>query len=314
MNKPPLVSVFMPVFNQERLVSESIESVINQTFDDWELVIVDDCSVDDTFAVASSYANKIPGKVKVFRNVANLGITGNCNEVLGKCSGKYIAFTAGDDVFLPSKLEKQVRLMEKNDDCVLSYHDVEVFKHETDHTIRFWNSGDLGVSPIFGRADVVVQKLITHGTSFMAALSVMTRRDAIPVDGYDVRVPVASDWLMWIEIIAAAQKGAHVEYIPEVLARYRRHEKSVSINPSAHAMDPLVTLSIIEHKYPYLIRSIDRSRGWIRYGRGISNIISGKPKIGRKLLFSSIKFGIYSPKLLYWILVSLFPGIGAIRR
>ncbi|WP_323024132.1 glycosyltransferase [Castellaniella sp.] len=313
MIKHPLVSVFMPVFNQEKLVSDSIESVINQTFDDWELIIVDDCSTDNTFAIASKYADAFPGKIKAYRNSVNLGVTRNCNEVLGKCQGKYIAFTAGDDLFLPKKLELQVELMEANPACVLSYHDVEVFEHTTGRVIKCWNSGDAGVSPVAGLSSKVARCLVEQGTGFLAALSVMAKRDAMPEAGYDVRVPVASDWLMWIDITAAAEIGARVGYISEVLARYRRHENSVTARSSQHASDPLMTLSIVEYKYPSLVGSVDKARGYMRYSSGITTIILGNHKLGRRLLLSSAKFGLYSPKILYWLLVSFFPKIRSVR-
>lgn len=309
MNNSPLVSVFMPVFNQEKMVAYSIESVINQTFDEWELVIVDDCSTDDTFSIASRYADSFPEKVRVYRNNVNLGVTKNCNEVLHKCRGKYIAFTAGDDLFLPKKLELQMGLMQTNPACILSYHDVEVFEHTTGRVLKYWNSGDSGTPPVTGPSNEVARCLIEQGTAFLAALSVVVKRDAVPEAGYDVRVPVASDWLMWIEITAAAEAGARVEYISEVLARYRRHGNSVSAMPSRHASDPLVTLSIVEHKYPNLIQSVDKARGSIRYSSGITAIVSGNYKLGRKLLLSSIKFGLYSPKVCYWLLISLLPKI-----
>ncbi|CAM5785164.1 hypothetical protein CCAE64S_01509 [Castellaniella caeni] len=299
----------MPVFNQERMVAESIESVINQTFGDWELVIVDDCSTDGTFAIASKYAVSFPEKIRVYRNSVNLGVTKNCNEVLHKCQGQYISFTAGDDLYLPKKLELQVGLMQENPACVLSYHDVEVFEHATGRVLKYWNSGEFGASPVAGQSSEVARRLVEQGTAFLAALSVMAKRDAVPKAGYDVRVPVASDWLMWIEITAAAKANSRVEYIPEVLARYRRHGDSVSAKPSRHASDPLVTLAIVEHKYPDLIQSVDKARGAIRYSSGITAVISGNHKLGRMLLLSSIKYGLYSFKIFYWLLVSFLPKI-----
>ena len=85
----PLVSVFMPTFNQEGLVAESIESVITQDYDNWELIIGDDFSSDNTYEVVQSYAEKFPDQIKPFRNEKNLGVTANCNRILKRCKGKY---------------------------------------------------------------------------------------------------------------------------------------------------------------------------------------------------------------------------------
>jgi len=292
----------MPVYNQETLISESIESVIDQTFTDWELIIGDDCSDDDTFAVALKYQKRFPNKIRLFRNDVNLGITGNCNEVLKRCTGTYVAYTAGDDLFMPDKLEKQVALMNSRPDCVLSFHDVEVFDSETKSTIRYWNTGKEGSKPVVGRAVDVAKALVLQGTGFMSALSVMVRRAAIPISGYDNRVPMASDWLMWIDICANSQ--GTVEFIADTLARYRKHSQSITYVTKEDVTDNMVTLGLVEARYFWLREMARCRRGREYYRQGVQLILENEPKAGRAQIWVGAKTYIWSWKSLGWWLFS----------
>ncbi len=305
----PLVSVFTPTYNQEAFIAEAIESVLAQDYPNFELVIGDDCSTDGTWERVQEYQKKFPDKIVVFRNEKNLGMTENCNETLRRCRGKYIAFFAGDDLFLPGKLSKQVAAMESDPNIVLCYHDIEVFQSDTNETIRFWNHGKDSHPPETGLAHYVAKRVVRDGTAFMAALSVMLRRDAIPKGGYDARVPHASDWLMWIEVLAGASENAKVVFLPEVLARYRRHESNITNRPEVYRADPFVTLAIAEAKFPWLVPAARKCLARMRYSRGIQHILAGDRKLGRMLLLESLRGTLLSFKFFYWLLVSLFPAL-----
>jgi glycosyltransferase involved in cell wall biosynthesis len=302
VKEKPLVSVFMPAYNQESLIGEAIESVLNQTYDNWELIIGDDCSTDDTFKVAESYQRRFPDKIKLFRNPENLGITPNCNKVLKKCSGDFIAFTAGDDLFLPDKLEKQVSMMTNNPKCVFCYHDVDVFESDSGDTIRYWNVGENSSPPVTGDARTVAKALVWQGTAFMAALSVMVRRSAVPSYGYDERVPIASDWLLWIDV--CANSDGVVEYAPDVLARYRKHEESITLKMRHDITDQLVTLGLVEARYPWLRDMARRRRGYEFYRQGVNLILNGNVSAGRSQLLVGLKTHLYSWKLFGWWMFS----------
>ena len=304
MNRLPLVSVFMPVYNQENFIAQSIESILTQSFDDWELIIVDDCSTDRTYEIVKSYEEKSFGKIKATQNKINLGVTPNCNEVLSRCKGHFIAYTAGDDIFLKDKLAKQVQMMRENPDCILSYHDIEVFDSETGGGIRNWNSGSGGRKPIVGKTIDVAKQVVEQGTAFMAALSVMTVRESIPKKGYDLRIPVASDWLMWIEILAGSD--GIVLFLEGVHARYRKHGNSITSNPSKYREDNYLTLAICESRYPDLIDSIRKNRAYIYYANAVSIIqAKGCRMTARNLLYNSFKLNPKKIKIAYWLVRNL---------
>lgn len=308
MNKS-LVSIHMVTYNQRDFVGPAIESVLMQDYPCYELVIGDDCSTDGTWEIIQEYQLKYPEKIIAFRNERNIGITANCNEVLKRCSGKFIAFFAGDDLFLPGKISKQVAAMEADENIVLSYHDIEIFNSKTGEVLRYWNHGFRSHKPVVGPARLVANKVVATANSIMGAMSVMVRRDAIPHGGFDARVPYVSDWLMWIEVLAGANDSARVVFLPEVLARYRRHENNITNRSEMYIVDPYVTLAVAESKYPWLIASARKGLARLRYYRGTRFILEGKRYLGRKFLLESLKDNLVSYKFFYWLAVSFFPSI-----
>jgi glycosyltransferase involved in cell wall biosynthesis len=239
MNQP-LVSVCIITYNQRQFIHETLSSVLEQDYENIEIVVADDGSTDGTVGIILDYARKYPDKIVQIVGGPNLGITGNSNRAYFACTGKYIAWMGGDDLMLPGKLRKQIEFMEANPGCVLSYHDLDVFQSNTGKTIRFFNSGRKGFYPWQGGVD----KLVQYGT-FCGACSVMTLRTACPSYGFDERIQVASDWLFWIETAI----NGKICFIPEVLGRYRRHAGNVT-NKLKDSSEQLMTLGIIEAKYP----------------------------------------------------------------
>ena len=107
-----LVSIIMPSYNTASFIAESIQSVLSQSYKDWELIIVDDCSPDDTDLVVKPYLSN--ERIKYLKNEKNSGAAVSRNRALREAKGKWIAFLDSDDLWMPEKLEKQVRFMEKN--------------------------------------------------------------------------------------------------------------------------------------------------------------------------------------------------------
>ena len=106
-----LVSVIMPSYNTGKYIGKSIESVINQTYSNWELIIVDDCSDDDTEEVVSVFKDE---RIKCFKNAFNSGAAISRNRALREAKGRWIAFLDSDDIWKPTKLEKQLEFMQCN--------------------------------------------------------------------------------------------------------------------------------------------------------------------------------------------------------
>lgn len=113
-----LVSVITPVFNAADYLAQTIESVLRQTYAEWELILIDDGSEDDSLKIALSYEAK-DNRIKVIRKANNTGMAEAINSGCSEACGQYIAFLDSDDIWLPEKLENQVRFM-WDKDCAIS--------------------------------------------------------------------------------------------------------------------------------------------------------------------------------------------------
>ena len=113
LKNEPLVSIITPLYNCEKYIEETILSVINQTYKNWEMIIVDDCSKDKGVEIVEKY-QRLDSRIKLYKNEINLGGAGTRNKCIEKAKGKYIAFLDSDDLWKKEKLEKQISFMEKN--------------------------------------------------------------------------------------------------------------------------------------------------------------------------------------------------------
>lgn len=120
----PMVSIVMPSYNASAFIAESIESVLAQSYGGWELLITDDCSKDDSYAIAQRYAAQ-DGRVRSFRLEKNGGAAIARNYSLGLAAGRYVAFLDSDDLWKPKKLEQQLAFMQKTN-AAFTYTDYEL--------------------------------------------------------------------------------------------------------------------------------------------------------------------------------------------
>lgn len=122
-----LVSVIMPSWNTGKFIAESIQSVIDQTYENWELIIVDDCSTDNTDEVVAKFTDK---RIRYFKNEKNSGAALSRNRALREANGEWIAFLDSDDLWNPDKLEHQINFMNKHG-YTLSYTEYEKIDEES---------------------------------------------------------------------------------------------------------------------------------------------------------------------------------------
>lgn len=108
------VSIIMGIYNCEQTLEEAINSIINQEYKNWELIMCDDCSTDDTYRIAKKYADMCPKKIKIIRNDKNLTLAPSLNKCIQLATGKYIARQDGDDLSSSDRLSKQVNFLENN--------------------------------------------------------------------------------------------------------------------------------------------------------------------------------------------------------
>lgn len=233
----PKVSVMMPVYNAEKFLSQALDSILNQDFQDFHIVVSDDASTDNSVEIIKKYVEKYPDKITALFNTSNIGVTENCNRALSYCQGKYVSLFAGDDIMLPGKFSKQVALMDDNPCCVLSYHPVEIFDSDSGKVLFVTNQR--AKDDVFTTEDLLLKGGIAGGCS------IMIRRDAIPNVGYDSRLKTVSDWLFFLEI---SMKGTLCK-VDEVLAKYRKHSGGASQMTYKLLEESLYALDIFENKF-----------------------------------------------------------------
>lgn len=205
----PTVSVILPVYNGENYLRLSVESVLGQTFRDFELIVIDDGSKDSTPEIARSYGERLR-----YVRQENTGVAGAFNHGLRLAAGRYISWLSHDDVFLPAKLEKQVGAISQAATPSVCYTDVQMIGPEgniiTEHRL-----------PEHGR-DEVLRNVLTIGPVCMASYSILYDRRCIDEIGmYSVKLRYAQD----IDMLARLAQRFPLIHVPEVLMQVREHEQ-----------------------------------------------------------------------------------------
>lgn len=204
----PTVSIIMPVYNCEAFVAEAIESVLKQSFIDFELIVIDDCSVDNTLKVIAGYADQ---RIRLIKKERNTGYVDSLNTAIQISRGKYLARMDGDDISGNLRLEKQVDFLENNPDIVLCGTWYQLLP-----------------------TDQIVQNPVTNDEIKIALLdycalghpTVMVRKDFIESNNlaYNSEYRPAEDYELWTRISAMGKMAN----IPEALLHYRFHQGQVS--------------------------------------------------------------------------------------
>ena len=210
-NDRPFISVIMPAYNAERFIGRAVSSVINQTYTNWELIIIDDCSADNTVAVASRIAEG-DRRISVVLNEKNMGVAKTRNKGLDMAKGDWIALLDSDDIWMPEKLEKQLNLAreEKADILYCSYGIVD-------------ENGDKAKSDYITRENVTFDDMLNE--NYIGCSTVMISRKAAEnrflTDFYH------EDYVMWLTLI---RQGFRACGLTEVLVKWRYIENSRSYN------------------------------------------------------------------------------------
>lgn len=216
----PLLTVFTPAFNLENYIAETITSILNQTFQDFEYLIIDDCSNDATVQIIESFKDP---RIKLIKNNSNQGISYNRNLAIEKAKGIYLAMIDGDDLALPDRLQEQVEFLQKNKDYGILGTEV----------ININENGD----PING---VVKYKIPDNEipsrmlfNNYIATSSAMIRLSSLGDIRFKKEYIVAEDYEVWIRLI----RNSKIGHIRKPLTKYRIHSTSISIQKKQLMLD-----------------------------------------------------------------------------
>jgi glycosyltransferase involved in cell wall biosynthesis len=262
----PRVSVIMAVHNEERFLTESVESVLAQSFGDLELIITDDGSTDSTPTIARALAERDPTRIRLLRSEDNRGKPFALNDALAVCRGELIAWLDGDDVMLADKLARQVRALDADPAAAGCTHDAEMFEAFSGRVIGRFSDVFNGSRLRSGGVE-----LWFDPTYRMLPSATMIRASLRPPGGFDERLTYTNDWLFDIEVFRQGRCIA----IDDVLVRYRRHDANLSTEGEASGVtveESLMAMAIVTARYPQLQRQAGTISAAVLLGQALRRL------------------------------------------
>ena len=207
----PVVSILMPVYNTAPYLCEAMDSMLSQTFSDFELIVLDDCSPDNAKEILDAYDDP---RIVRYKGEVNVGLSNVLNVGIGMARGKYIARMDSDDISLPQRLQVQVDYLDKHPDVDLVSVGMLLFGAKEGTWIREPNPEKVKIEAIF-------HSPVLHASS-------VWRKEAFETQGLRFRqemVP-AEDYDLWVR---AMLKGLKLVNLPEVLYEYRIHDRQATL-------------------------------------------------------------------------------------
>lgn len=208
----PKITVLMPVFNGEKYINQAVDSILNQTSKDFEFLIINDGSSDNTAEILRNYNDH---RIRIIHNEKNIGLTRSLNKGIKLSQGEYIARMDADDISLPTRLERQVKFLQENMKIAL----LGTFSHLIDDKGRI-------IGGLYKPTDYhIIKKDLKHINSFVHG-SVMIRKEPLLTIGkYDVFFKRAQDYDLWLRL----SQEHPVVNLPEYLYKHRIHNESIEI-------------------------------------------------------------------------------------
>lgn len=236
---PPLVSIVMPTFNQAQFIDEAIASIVAQTFQDWELIVVDDCSTDGTFQHVASKWRLADWRIRLLQTEANGGTGAALNLGFNHARGKYETWFASDNWLRPTAFEEMVAVLDAMPDVDYVYGDCEISQMDATglREVMRMRLGDV-VNPEWSLARFIECYNICIAWFWRRELRIkageLFQRE--PCEDYDMALRMC-------------ESGGRFHFIPRVLARYRRHPFNVTTKIIAEAQgDPDARTHFVQDK------------------------------------------------------------------
>ena len=263
------VSVIIPTHNRARLLPRAARSVLNQTFRELELIVVDDASSDDTRQVVAALDDP---RVRYIRHDRNRGAPEARNTGIEAARGKYIAFQDSDDEWLPEKLEKQMAVFKPGSDADVVY--CSMLLEQAGSTITIPGAG---ITVLQG--DVLPQLLAGN---FVSTQTLLLRRECLEkVGGFDTRLPRFQDW----ELVIRLAETYRFQFVNETLVRAYETPGNISSNNAAGAR----AMEIILEKHRRIFNRHPAARARHLFFLGNIACLEGSIRDGRAYLFNAVK-------------------------
>jgi glycosyltransferase involved in cell wall biosynthesis len=280
-NSMPTMSVVMPCHNHGRFLAESVESILNQTYKQLELIIVDDGSSDDSRDVILALARK-DSRIRVVLHDRNRGASNSRNDGVRAAQGDFISFCDADDLWMPEKLSVQLKILEENKRYDVVYSDAVIIDGNGANTgQRFSQVYRLPRNPSgFLFKDLCLRNFINMQT-------VMLRRDCVqPGELFDERIRWVEDWWCWTRL----SKQHLFFYSEQPLSKYRVHSRSTNV---------VQVRGVDANRYKVFKRTLKyypdldgmlRSQVWYHMGCCLLNL--GRPRLARRFFCQALRISL----------------------
>jgi glycosyltransferase involved in cell wall biosynthesis len=297
------VSVIIPAYNYGHFVGESVRSVLNQTFTDFELIVVDDGSTDDTAQIISAFNDH---RIRyIYQKHQGVGAAQNCGIMNAK--GEYITILGSDDIYLPDNLDIKVKYLDSHASVGLVCSDAYVFDNNTGAILgRFWRDPKVShfwVDPERAAREPL-RELLYRGC-FIMPQATMVRREVFKDIGYfDESLPTHEDWDLFLRMILRYR----VEIIDKPLLKLRRHTSNLSENQdkmyfgAVGAINKAMKCSSLSREELKLLKN-RLSPQHFRFAR--QSLLKGQVSVAREALIAGIKLDPCNIKLYVHLVLSL---------
>ena len=226
MNPAPKVSVLIPAYNYGHMLDDAITSVLNQSFNDFELIIVDNCSHDNSTQVVSNYLTD--ERIKYYKNDINIGLSRNWNKCLELAKGKYLKFLCADDKFHPQLLERYVQIMEENQNIsIITCKKQEFTNHSLTDKIC-----DAPFNGLVNGHEIIKYIILNDKNILGSPTRVMFRKDNLSI-GQFRNYKFITDLEMWVRHLCIGD----CYFLNDVLAFGRIHDGQQQINSKKYSED-----------------------------------------------------------------------------
>lgn len=195
-----LVSVIMGIYNCEEYLEEALNCIVNQTYTNWEVIMCDDSSKDNTIAVAQKFVDNYPGKFRLLKNEQNMGLNFTLNKCLYEAKGEYIARMDGDDLCSPERFQKEIDVLENNPNIAIVSTDMEFFDE----------------NGVWGKTNAVnepTKMTFIKEAPFCHAPCIVRKEAYLDVEGYtvDKKLLRVEDYHLWTKMYAKGYRGINIK-------------------------------------------------------------------------------------------------------
>lgn len=237
MKKNPKISICCPCYESESFITETIQSFINQSYENLEIIISDDCSKDRTYDIIKNNFNDT--RIKLFKQKQNIGPSLNLQFCIDRATSDYIALCAGDDLMHIDRIKNCYNFMLKNPDCDMVHTFVNIINNKSDII-------QSGMQSIFNQ-DKTTQEMLRYfyfNGNFICAPSVMIKKNIFNNLKFNPCLLQLQDFDMWVRILLNNFK---IKCLPEKLTNYRIHGNNLSINSNKEEKNNIISRDCFEH-------------------------------------------------------------------